>query len=303
MKTGNLFLAAALVTVPCHASDPFACVDDSVVAAFLGNTFQGGQPTFSTEAPADFTKLALPEGFALVGSKVEGMGRTLVYRSEDEKGPAYHAAIDAMEDDGWWELGSPGQVGGGFQTQRLPSYSLLCREGQKLSLVITAWKRDGMTFVSYAEGTGGMRCDRPGIPAWVSRPGDRRMPDLYLPDGIDGGYPGASGGDSQQTSYIDVAALEDRQAMAAHLETQLREQGWQHRGSWATDDAIGSAWTRKLNAEGLAVANLLLMRRSDSTERLSINVAWNDGTSGDQLWGSPAGATGQRLMRVPMPEE
>ncbi|MHA7817843.1 MAG: hypothetical protein ACX93N_15305 [Pseudohaliea sp.] len=199
----SVFLAAALIAVPGHASDPFACVEEDVAAAFLGNWFQGSLPAYSTEATGDFTKLFLPEGFSLVGTRIDGTGRTVVYRSEQDKGTAYRAAIAAMENNGWWETGHPGHVRGAFNTGSRPSSALLCRDGRERSLVVSAVKRAGKTFISYAEGTGGMRCDFPGVPAWAASPAARRgapMPDLYLPDNIAAGYPGATGGDFQQTS-------------------------------------------------------------------------------------------------------
>ena len=287
--------ALALLALPARAGDPFACVADDVVAAFLGNSYSGSLPEYSTEVPDEFTRLPLPEGFSLVGSRSEGSKITVVYRSADDKQGAYRAAIDVLEDKGWRELRRAGDVRGGFQSEHLPSHAFLCREGARFSLTVTAVKRASRTLVSYLQGTTGVRCDYPGVPSWAAVPGEDQMPPmpaLSLPRGVTARHPGGSGGDGQFTSFVDVSAPGDRQAVAAHLETQIREQGWQRQGSWENDAAAGSTWTRSINEARDAVATLLLMQTGAGTARLSISVTWGPAPAGGVRWADPAAGPG-----------
>ena len=266
-----------------YADDPFACVDQDVADAFLGDSYRG-RGEYSTSVPDGFADLNVPPGWSLVGSQTLDSMKTVVYKTDMTTIRALSVAVGAMADAGWAENDQRHRrMSGGFQASSRPTGTVLCNDDNAEALSVTAADKSGQTFVSYIQSPASQSCGvaEPVLPRHHPSDMMRPVPALRLPEGTKASNTGMGGNGHEVSSHVDISGALGRSDLKSFLEDQIRDHEWEFQSGWSSHHSSGSVWALDNAEEGLLIGTLHLFDSGVDPIRVRFSVTPVDPTKGD----------------------
>ena len=293
----RIALICLILPAAAIGDDPFACVDPEFTDAFLGNAYVG-RPTYSTDVPAAFTGLQVPESFSLIGSEISSHSVRVIYKTDESAEAAVSAAVKRIAGDEWRDLPDIMRMPrGGFQNRAIPRMARLCRDTEPGLLSINASDADGRTYLSYAMSSygEGQTCSamesqstmlgrRAGMGFWD------KLPQLNLPDDTQSTSAGMGGGGNEYHSDIIVSSGMNRDILVGYLGDQIRDQGWTFDTGWSGNFSAGSIWSKTSQEDEMLIGILHAYGESPDTYRVrfAVSPAKTGRFSGFNVIGNPA---------------
>ena len=270
-----LILPAAAV-----GDDPFACVDPEFTDAFLGNAYFG-RPTYSTDLPAAFTELRVPDTFSLIGSEINNHSVRVIYKTDESAESAVSAAVDRVAGDDWRNLSDFMQMPrGGFQNRSIPRMARLCRDTEPGLLSISASDADGQTYLSLSMTNYGEGQTCSALESQSTMAGRRaamrfwdKLPQLNLPDDTQSTSAGMGGGGNEYHSDIIVSSGMSRDILVGYLGDQIRDQGWTFDTGWSGNFSGGSIWSKTSPEDETLIGILHAYGESPDTYRVRFAIS------------------------------
>lgn len=294
MKRITLF--CLMLPAAAFGDDPFACVDPDFADAFLGNAYFG-RPTYSTDVPAAFTGLQVPESFSLIGSEISSHTVRVIYKTDASAEAAVSAAVDRIAGSEWRNLSDLMQMPrGGFQTRAIPRMARLCRDKEPGLLSINASDAQGQTHLSFSISNYGEGQTCSALQTQSTMQGRYQMnfwdklPQLNLPADTQSTSAGMGGGGNEYHSDIIVSSGMSRNILVGYLGDQIRDQGWTFDTGWSGNFSAGSIWSKTSPEDATLIGILHAYGESPDTYRVrfAISPAKTGSFSGVNLIGSPA---------------
>ena len=292
----RITLIFLLMPAAVLADDPFACVDPDFTDAFLGNAYFG-HPTYSTDVPAAFNGLFVPDSFSLIGSEINKHGVRVIYKTNESAEAAVPAAVDRIAGDEWRDHSDVMRMPrGGFQNRAVPRMVRLCRDTAPGLLTISAIDPRGQTCLSFSLNaySDGQTCS-----AMATQSGSRpsspmafwdKLRQLELPDDVQSSGAGTGGSGNEYHTSVTVNTSMSRGTLVSYLGDQIRAQGWTFDTGWSGKFSAGTIWSKTSPEDETLIGVLHAYGESPDTYRLrfGISSAKTGSFTGVSLIGNPA---------------
>ncbi|MEM7217700.1 MAG: hypothetical protein AAF515_05005 [Pseudomonadota bacterium] len=249
-----------LVAASANAKDPFECVAPEYRHAFL--TYMGdGKTEYTTDLPAGFPKLSLPEGMTLLGSNNNPHFTSAVYMSPDPADGLLEKTIKSLEGDGWisGESRSNARMGG-FQTPSLPRRSMVCRDSSPGTIIVAVKEHPDYSTTSFTiyPNQKKQRCQKSESPTdqELRRSLRSEIPYLQLPAAAKSSGYSTGGSNDEYSTQTVVTTVVPRATFLSLLGDQIEQQGWDSDANWSGNSSAGSTWTKSSKEFGRLVGIL-----------------------------------------------
>ena len=292
----HLILVYFLMSAAAVADDPFACADPEIVAALLGSGPEG-KSQYSTELPAAFSELRVPDSLHLMGSASNPMTVRAVFETSADPDTAIAQTVELLVEDGWRDLASLMPIPrGGFQSNLIPRMAHLCRDTEPGLLSVSANDAGGQRFVSLSINNFGqlqtcqaMDARAAGVAAANGGNIYQDMPELKLPDGVQSTNTGMGGSPGEFHSGVLAKTTMSRASLISYVGDQIRNQGWVMDTNWSGNLSAGSIWSKKSSEDQTIIGTLHAYGVSSDTHHVRFSIS-RPGT------GRAAAGLGQAIM-------
>ncbi|MCZ6656634.1 MAG: hypothetical protein O7C67_05010, partial [Gammaproteobacteria bacterium] len=234
----------------------------------------------SREWPKRFPPVAVPDGFALIGSRTSSHLSMISFKSPSSVEDARVSLKLAMTDAEWQqpEYTRP-TVAGGFQSSRVASIrsaASFCHDDHGHMSALFSEAPSGATYITLM----GSAQRSPGQCNLMQRmmssrfTGSEAMPQLTLPDDATGA-PGlaiggiSSSGGGNATTRIQLETSLSSTALVDFFGNQLAAQHWQEEAQWAGSRVSGSAW---ISEDAKTSGLLRVIEQQDNQYKLDFQI-------------------------------
>lgn len=267
----RVYLLSLVLLAPLHvfaSEDPVQCVEPKFREAMFG--LYGGPVTYSTQVPAKFPVLTLPDEFEIVGSTSRRGHISVAFHSPSDSNSSGEALAYAMKSEGWMELPKHKHhhSRGGFVSKvsfdpEIPQ--AFCRNPDGTVQVSYRDASMGGTYVVAAVHDGSRGNCAEAMRQRQENHGylGRDMPTIELPPDVQYGGSGGSsrGGDLSSTSSEFTTKMSLAET-SSYFASQLLNLQWHKEGEWVGQMSVGHAW---LSEDESLILQVAVSQRTDGS--------------------------------------
>lgn len=277
----NTLFAAAFLFASAAAdetvTDPLACVDPMIAAAFLSGYGTQGVPRITQDLPPSLEGLQDHEALTLIGVSANDRSSNVALESTQSMSASTKLVKRLLKDRGWSEIKQYRGNQRGFQAASGMGSSnnlSMCADGIG-NVSVMAQSHGGTTIVNLlthnnSHNRRNLSCDYQKAIRSDLRSTDA-MPMLELPEKARhaGGF-GTSSNSRGSSSDAEFELSISGPQLLAHFDAQLEDQGWQFDSTWDGRLSHGSVWTKRQDKVDIVGVLTLFSRKNQHDAKFTL---------------------------------